>query len=115
MFLEALTGLGFNNAGEAMDFIDEHYGKMRYHRIDKHIDPAKKDAFISKVTSNPPSEILGKKIINVKTIDGVKFECDDDSWLLLRFSGTEPVVRFYAEAPTMEEAVALTEKGEEML
>ncbi len=115
MFLEALAGLGFNNAGEAMDFIDEHYGKMRYHRIDKHIDPAKKDAFISKVTSNPPSEILGKKIINVKTIDGVKFECDDDSWLLLRFSGTEPVVRFYAEAPTMEEAVALTEKGEEML
>ena len=115
MFLEALTGLGFNNAGEAMDFIDKEFGKMRYHRIDKHIDPEKKDAFINKVTSNPPSEILGKKIINVKTIDGVKFECDDDSWLLLRFSGTEPVVRFYAEAPTMEEAVALTEKGEEML
>jgi len=115
MFLEALAGLGFNNAGEAMDFIDENYGKMRYHRIDKHIDTDKKDAFISSVTSNPPSEILGKKIINVKTIDGVKFECADDSWLLLRFSGTEPVVRFYAEAPTMDEAVALTEKGEAML
>jgi len=115
MFHEALVGLGFKNAGEAMDFIDEHYGKMRYHRIDKHIDPAKKDAFINKVSSNPPSEMLGKKIINVKTIDGVKFECEDDSWLLLRFSGTEPVVRFYAEAPTMDEAIAMTERGEEML
>ena len=115
MFLEALVGLGFNNAGEAMDFIDQRYGKMRYHRIDKLIDPDKKDAFIKRISSNPPSEILGKKIVNVKTIDGVKFECDDDSWLLLRFSGTEPVVRFYAEAPTMDEAVAMTEKGEEML
>ena len=115
LFLEALAGLGFNNAGEAMDFIDENYGKMRYHRIDKHIDPDKKNAFINSVTSNPPSEILGKKIVNVKTIDGVKFECDDDSWLLLRFSGTEPVVRFYAEAPTMNEAIAMTEKGEAML
>jgi len=115
MFLEALAGLGFNNAGEAMDFIDENYGKMRYHRIDKHIDTDKKDAFISSVTSNPPAEILGKKIVNIKTIDGVKFECEDDSWLLLRFSGTEPVVRFYAEAPTMNEAIAMTEKGEAML
>ena len=115
MFLEALAGLGFNNAGEAMDFIDQQYGKMRYHRIDKLIDPDKKDAFIKRISSNPPSEILGKKIINVKTIDGVKFECEDESWLLLRFSGTEPVVRFYAEAPTMEEAVAMTENGESML
>ncbi len=115
VFLEALVGLGFDNAGEAMAFLDDHYGKLRYHRIDRHVDPGGKEAFMRKMSSSPPAELLGKKVVNIKTFDGVKFECEDDSWLLLRFSGTEPVVRFYAEAPEMEEAVALTELGETML
>ncbi len=63
---------------------------------------------------NPPKKLLEKKIVNIKDFDGIKFECEDDSWLLLRFSGTEPVVRFYAEAPSIEEAEALTKLGEEM-
>jgi phosphomannomutase len=115
IFLEALIGLGFNNAGEAMDYLDNHYGTLRYHRIDKLIEPDRKEAFLKEVSENPPKELLGKKIINIKDFDGIKFECEDDSWLLLRFSGTEPVVRFYAEAPTTEEAEALTKIGEEML
>ena len=115
MFLEALIGLGFNNSSEAMDFLDEHYGILRYHRTDRLIEPARKAAFLKKVSSNPPKELLGKKIINIKDFDGIKFECEDDSWLLLRFSGTEPVVRFYAEAPTMEAAKAMTKIGEKML
>ena len=52
---------------------------------------------------------------NIKTIDGVKFELEDDSWLLLRFSGTEPVCRFYAEAPTLKEAEEMTILGSRML
>jgi len=115
IFLEALIGLGFNNSGEAMDFLDEHYGTLRYHRTDRLIEPDRKKAFLKKVSSAPPKELLGKKIVNIKDFDGIKFECEDDSWLLLRFSGTEPVVRFYAEAPTMEEAEAMTKIGEEML
>jgi len=115
IFLEALIGLGFNNSGEAMDYIDSHYGTMRYHRIDCEIEPAQKETFLKQVEAAPPKELLGKKIVKIKDFDGVKFECADDSWLLLRFSGTEPVVRFYAEAPTMAEAEALTEYGLNML
>ena len=115
MFVEALAGLGFANAGEAMDFLDAEFGTLRYHRIDKEIDPARKDSFLGRVEADPPAELLGRKVVNIKTSDGVKFECEDESWLLLRFSGTEPVVRFYAEAPTMEEAEALTEHGLAML
>jgi phosphomannomutase len=115
IFLEALVGLGFNNSAEAMAYIDSHYGTMRYHRIDCEIEPAQKETFLKSVEAAPPQELLGKKVVNIKDFDGVKFECADDSWLLLRFSGTEPVVRFYAEAPSMEEAEALTAFGLNML
>ena len=115
LLVEALIGLGFNNAGEALDYIDKEFGCMRYHRIDKACDPNAKDAFVKKLETNPPAEILGRKVKNIKTIDGVKFELEDDSWLLLRFSGTEPVCRFYAEAPTLKEAEEMTILGSRML
>ena len=115
LFTEALIGLGFKNAGEAVAYIDKEFGKLRYHRIDKECDPNAKDAFMKKLESEPPKEILGRKVVNIKTIDGVKFELEDDSWLLLRFSGTEPVCRFYAEAPTLEEAEKMTELGASLL
>lgn len=115
LLVEALIGLGFNNAGEALDYIDKEFGTMRYHRIDKACDPNAKDAFMKKLETDPPAEILGRKVKNIKTIDGVKFELEDDSWLLLRFSGTEPVCRFYAEAPTLKEAEEMTILGSQML
>ena len=115
LFTEALIGLGFKNAGEAVAYIDKEFGKLRYHRIDKECDPNAKDAFMKKLESEPPKEILDRKVVNIKTIDGVKFELEDDSWLLLRFSGTEPVCRFYAEAPTLEEAEKMTELGASLL
>ena len=115
LFTEALIGLGFKNAGEAMDYVDSEFGKLRYHRIDKACDPNARDAFMQRLETEPPAEILGRKVVNIKTIDGVKFELEDDSWLLLRFSGTEPVCRFYAEAPTLKEAEEMTILGSRML
>jgi phosphoglucomutase len=46
----------------------------------------------------PPTSIAGKNVVKLDKRDGVKMICEDESWLLVRFSGTEPVVRFYAEA-----------------
>jgi len=56
----------------------------------------------------------GEYLIEIESGDGVKFICEDDSWLLLRFSGTEPIVRFYAEAHSQEAANKLTEHGLEI-
>ena len=111
LFVEALIGLGFKNSAEALDFIDKEFGHWRYYRQDRACDPNAKDTFMEKLRLEAPAKILGRSVKNIKTIDGVKFELEDDSWLLLRFSGTEPVCRFYAEAPTLEEAAALTEYG----
>ncbi|HZT22772.1 MAG TPA: phosphoglucomutase/phosphomannomutase family protein, partial [Verrucomicrobiae bacterium] len=48
--------------------------------------------------ANPPDKLLGSPLAEVKTFDGVKFVARDSSWLMLRGSGTEPILRIYAEA-----------------
>ncbi|MCX7002975.1 MAG: phosphoglucomutase/phosphomannomutase family protein [bacterium] len=115
LFLEALAGLGFANAGAAMDYLDQQFGVLRYDRIDAHYTPTQKASFLQRISAAPPKELLGQRVVRIKDFDGIKFECADDSWLLLRFSGTEPVVRFYAEAPSAATAAALTKLGLHML
>ena len=57
-------------------------------------------------------EIGGKKIAKISTTDGTKYILEDDSWLLIRPSGTEPVLRVYAEGRTPEMVKALLAYGE---
>lgn len=64
---------------------------------------------------NPPNRLGARKIINVETIDGIKLDFDDDDWILFRFSGTEPIIRFYAEANSMKELKNLMKIGLEQL
>ncbi len=59
---------------------------------------------------SPPEEISGKKIVKIDRKDGLKLYFENDSWLLLRFSGTEPLLRITSEAPDPEEAAENIEK-----
>lgn len=59
--------------------------------------------------------ILGKKVVNVKTFDGVKLICEDESWIMFRPSGTEPLVRCYVEAKSAKKAKDLLNYGKLML
>jgi phosphomannomutase len=61
-----------------------------------------------------PKHILGRPVVEVKTTDGFKFICDDRSWLMLRLSGTEPILRIYAEAPGEKKALAILELGKKI-
>jgi phosphoglucomutase len=60
---------------------------------------------------NPPRRMAGRRVVNVETIDGVKFEFSDDDWLLLRFSGTEPLIRCYGESGSRTELQGLIRGG----
>lgn len=74
-----------------------------YDRIDKHLASLEaKDRLVKHLQANPLSEISGRKVLHINAIDGFKFRLEDDSWLLVRFSGTEPVLRLYCEAATPE-------------
>jgi alpha-D-glucose phosphate-specific phosphoglucomutase len=95
--------------------IQRSVGPARYARADLHLrHPVDKKEMVARLTDGAPSAIGGMTIRAVDTLDGVKYRLDDDSWLLIRPSGTEPVLRVYAEAPTDEAVRALLGYGEQV-
>ena len=76
----------------------EEFGTAYYKRIDLPVSEEEKRA-LERLKENPPKEWKGLKVKRVLTIDGVKIIFENDSWILFRPSGTEPVFRVYAETP----------------
>jgi phosphomannomutase len=103
--------------------LQDKYGAHYYARLDMHIPNELKDSAISRARSGV-SEIGGYKVLRVETLDGVKFFLDApkgkagtaapaaESWLLLRASGTEPLLRVYSEAGSPEVVQQLLKSAE---
>ncbi|MDD3905978.1 MAG: phosphoglucomutase/phosphomannomutase family protein [Candidatus Omnitrophica bacterium] len=94
--------------------IDKEYGTYEYKRLDLKYPDEKKPKLMDLLKGNPPKEVLGKRVIAVNRKDGYKFICEDSSWLMLRLSGTEPILRVYAEAAGEKKALAILEYGKEL-
>lgn len=74
-----------------------------YDRIDLPLSSMEvRERLLHRLQNSPPTEIAGQETVDCLTVDGYKFRLGDRSWLLIRFSGTEPVLRLYCEAPTFE-------------
>ena len=101
--LEAVVQSG-KDFGELNDSLREQTGfSSAYDRIDLPLANMEVRAKLLKaLQSSTPQTVAGRKVESCLTIDGYKFNLEDDSWLLIRFSGTEPVLRLYAEAATIE-------------
>jgi phosphomannomutase len=69
---------------------------------------------VSRLTHSAPAKIGGVVVKEVDTLDGVRYCLEDESWLLIRPSGTEPVLRVYAEAPELRGVKALLKFGEQV-
>jgi phosphomannomutase len=88
------------------------YGAYYSSRVDLHLTSEAKDALMNTMQTAPPREFAGSGVANIVTLDGVKLNLEDGGWLLMRPSGTEPLVRVYMEAKTksrlkeMEKAAA---------
>jgi len=89
---------------------EKQFGKYYYLREDMHLDKR-----IEPKKENLPGELLGKKVTEVKDFDGIKLICQDESWLMFRASGTEPIMRIYAEAKNLTRAKRLLEYGEGLI
>ncbi|MCX7918824.1 MAG: phosphoglucomutase/phosphomannomutase family protein [bacterium] len=88
--------------------IYKKYGSYFVQRIDLRTDNIKKQAILSQLRSNTPTLFAGLRVKEIKTVDGICFVLEDGSWVLIRPSGTEPLLRCYAEAKsekTLQEIV----------
>lgn len=91
----------------------EDVGPSHCERLDQRLSrPVAKQEMVEHLTRQTPASIDGAKVKEVSTKDGVKYLLEDGSWLLIRPSGTEPVLRIYAEAGTQEAAQALVAHGQ---
>lgn len=91
------------------------YGPAQYARTDLQLKrPVSKTGMVKMLVESAPAAIDGVNIESILTLDGVKYYLDDGSWLLIRPSGTEPVLRVYAEAPDDTRVKALLGFGQAM-
>jgi len=93
----------------------EKVGEHFYDRIDITIDATQKDAILRRVQSTVPATVAGKKVLNRLTEDGFKYMLEDGSWLLIRFSGTEPLVRIYSEALSKADVKNILADGDKLV
>ncbi len=91
--------------------LEKKYGPHHYGRIDSHFPLEKRPDLMQFLQKNPPAKLLRSPLAGMKTYDGVKFVAQDSSWLMLRGSGTEPILRIYAEAKSAAEAQKLLKLG----
>ncbi len=94
---------------ELVNNMDAQIGRRRYTRRDVRLEAAYTQAFRNVLPGLNPQEVAGRTPVEVSHADGLRLQFDDDSWVLMRPSRTEPVVRVYAEAPTAQERDELLE------
>jgi alpha-D-glucose phosphate-specific phosphoglucomutase len=110
MLLEMLA-MEKTTVGKLTARLEKRYGPHCYARADSHFPLEKRQDLMDYCKSHPPAKLLRSPVEDVKSYDGVKFVARDGSWLMLRGSGTEPVLRIYAEARSDRDAEKLLQLG----
>ena len=112
--------------GELVAALQAEYGEHQYNRIDMHINDELKQSAIQRASAiKAGDDFAGMKVIRVETLDGIKFflensQCMDkvnaaETWLLLRASGTEPLLRVYCESCSVESVSAVLKVAEKFV
>ena len=97
LIVEMMAQTG-RSLGQLVAALEQRVGKLYYQRKDLHIKPARMEAFRKTLPRLAPLQLAGISVEEYLYLDGAKFLLPNDEWLLLRASGTEPLVRIYAEA-----------------
>jgi phosphomannomutase len=112
--------------GQLVAALQAEFGEHQYGRIDMHIDDRLKQAAIARAAAIQPGEAFaGMKVLRVETLDGIKFFLENpvcagkknaaETWLLLRASGTEPLLRVYCESCSVESVNRVLEVAREFV
>jgi phosphomannomutase len=111
LFLLELLATGRVSVDKLLAQLESQFGPHHYGRIDTHYPLERRAPLMASLKAGPPAKLLRSPLAGMKTFDGVKFVAADSSWLMLRGSGTEPILRIYAEARSAAEVRKLLEFG----
>jgi phosphomannomutase len=114
LLVEMIAASGKTLHGLVEDLLND-VGPAFYERTDLRLSrPVAKAEMTEFLLKQAPAEIGSEKVCEIGQRDGIKYIMSDDSWLLIRPSGTEPVLRVYAEGRTQEMVKALLGYGEQV-
>lgn len=100
---------------ELIDEVYEIVGPFAFERIDLHLSERQKQSVMEDCASGAIKELVGRPIQRVDDTDGYKFFFNDDEWIMIRPSGTEPVLRTYCESTSSEVAINLLKETHKQL
>ncbi len=107
LYLAAIITERGKDLGELIRELEEEFGPHHYGRIDLEIDMALAHRVVEQVGKGKLKSVAGSEVRSLNDLDGVKMILGDSTWLLVRASGTENLLRLYAEAPSGEQVKAL--------
>jgi phosphomannomutase len=108
--LDMMVRLG-KKPSELIDLLFKEVGPHFYQRIDSRFPAEEKESILARVASARPENIGGLRVTEISTVDGHQFLMEDGGWLLIRFSGTEPIIRVYCETTHEDKVQAILDDG----
>jgi phosphomannomutase len=113
LLLEAVLANG-KTPSEIVREIWKEFGEFHFERRDLHVSIESGQKLVSDLREKTPDRFAGFKVAKIATLDGTKLIFDDESWILFRQSGTEPVLRIYCEATSVEKMTGMMDEGERL-
>ncbi|HKQ90138.1 MAG TPA: phosphoglucomutase/phosphomannomutase family protein [Blastocatellia bacterium] len=110
LLLEAVLAAG-KQPSEIVRDIWREFGEFHFERRDLHLPIEAGQKLVGDLRENTPDSFAGYKVVNIATLDGTKLIFEDDSWILFRQSGTEPLLRIYCEATSIEKLTKMVDEG----
>jgi phosphomannomutase len=112
-FLDLMARTG-KTPSQLLEQLYSLVGPHYYDRCDVVFDETNRSKIVGRMALACPASVSGIKVIKKESSDGFRFLLEDGSWLLVRFSGTEPLLRIYAESNNLENVSRLLDDGHKM-
>jgi phosphomannomutase len=117
--LSALFFLDFmitlkKSPSQLIEYLYSKVGPHHYDRLDVNFPSEERESIMKRLADSKPVNIEGTTVREIDTRDGFRFLLKDGSWLLIRFSGTEPIMRIYSESNSMEKVKRFLAAGKKL-
>lgn len=114
LVLLELLAVSERTIGTLLSQLEKKFGPHHYARKDTRFPLEKIPTLMSALAGNPPCKLLKSDVTKVQSFDGVKLTAANGDWLMLRGSGTEPILRIYAESSSAKKVDQLLRSGQKM-